>query len=1743
MNPKPFVNDLTSTICSAGTFTAAPADGADGIVPIGTVYTWAAPFVTGGITGGTAGTNAAVVSGTLINPTNSVQSATYTVTPKTGSCTGATFTVTVTVDPKPAITNMVETICSAGSFTTIPANGANGIVPATTTYTWAAPSVTGGLTGGAPGTALADISGTLTNPTNTTQIAIYTVTPTDGGCTGADFTVTVTVNPVPAIANMANTTCSSSAFTSAPANGVDGVVPVGTTYSWGLPVLSGGLTGEATGTNAANISGNLVNSTNIQQTATYTVTPKSGSCTGTPFTVTVAVDPKPTISNMTAIICSTVSFTAAPADGTDGIVPVGTTYTWAAPAVTGGLLGGAAGTNSVNITFSLTNPTNTAQTAIYTVTPKSGSCTGTQFTVTVTVDPKPAISNMTATICSGSSFTSAPADRTNGIVPVGTSYTWGAPVLNPLGAITGSAAELVPQVIISQTLTNITSSIATATYTVTPVSGGCTGATFTVTVTVNPMPTVNDLTATICSGGSFVSIPVDVTDGIVPAGTSYTWPAPVISGSITGGTAGTNALTIGGTLTNTSNAVQTATYTVTPKSGSCTGATFKVIVTVNPKPAVSNMTATICSAGTFTETPVDGANGIVPGTTAYTWAAPTVTGGITGGLAGTSVANITGTLVNPTNATQTATYTVTPATPDCTGATFTVVVSVDPKAAIANFTATTCSDGTFVTTPLNGTDGIVPFGTTYTWPAPIVTGGITGEATGTAAANIGGTLHNPTSTAQTATYTVTPTSGSCSGTPFTIIVTVNPVPAITDMATTICSTGSFVSAPLDGTDGVIPAGTTYTWPAPVVTGGISGGAAGTNNADIIGTLTNPTNSVQTATYTITPKSGSCTGATFTLIVSVDPKPAVTNMTATICSGSGFTSVPVNGVNGVVPAGTTYTWSVPVLSPLASITGGAAEAIPQANISQTLTNVTSSVATATYTVTPVSGGCPGATFTVTVTVNPMPAITPMASIICSGNSFVVAPTDVTDGIISAGTTYSWPAPMVSGGITGGTTGTNATNISGTLTNPTNVLQTATYTVTPKSGSCTGATFTVTITVDPKATITPMTATICTAGTFTSIPTDGIDGVIPVGTTYSWPAPVVSGGLTGGAVRSGAGNISGTLTNPTNAAQTAIYTVTPLSGGCTGATFTVTVTVNPMPSITGMTATVCSDGTFTKVPADGINGIVPAGTTYTWAAPVVTGSMTGGVARTAAANISGTLNNPTNVPQTATYTVFPTSGTCSGGSFTVIVTVDPKPVITDMVSTNCSGGSFTAAPADGTDGIVPAGTIYTWPAPVVTGGITGAAAGTGVPNISGTLNNPTNTVQTAIYTVTPVSGSCTGATFNVTVTVDPKPAITNMTVVICSAGTFTATPVNATNGIVPAVTGYTWGAPTVTGGLTGGSAGADASISGTLTNPTNTPQIAIYTVTPLAGSCTGNDFTVTVTVNPVPAVNNLTSAICSDGTFTTVPANGADGVVPSGTTYTWPAPVISGSITGGAAGTAAANISDTLTNTSNTVQTATYTVTPTSGGCVGADFTVVVTVNPKPAVTNMTALICGGGTFTATPVNATNGSVPAGTTYTWPAPAVTGGLAGGAAGTAAANISGTLVNPTNTVQQAVYTVTPTAGTCTGPTFTVTVTVDPTPAINAMTTTTCSATAFTSTPVNVTNGIVPGGTTYTWVAPVVTGGIRRCRRLRSQHYGHTCQSYQYFADSNLYSGTYCRCLHRSVLYYYSNCEPSTRNYKHGI
>ncbi|MBF7091007.1 T9SS sorting signal type C domain-containing protein [Flavobacterium sp. ALJ2] len=112
-------------------------------------------------------------------------------------------------------------------------------------------------------------------------------------------------------------------------------------------------------------------------------------------------------------------------------------------------------------------------------------------------------------------------------------------------------------------------------------------------------------------------------------------------------------------------------------------------------------------------------------------------------------------------------------------------------------------------------------------------------------------------------------------------------------------------------------------------------------------------------------------------------------------------------------------------------------------------------------------------------------------------------------------------------------------------------------------------------------------------------------------------------------------------------------------------------------------------------------------------------------------------------------------CYSDSTPISITTNPKPVIADMTASSCSGSAFTVIPTDGINGVVPAGTIYTWSAPTVPATVSGfASSGSNQTSITGTLTltNGTVTPQNVTYTVTATKGSCT-STFKVIVTVYP------------------------------------------------------------------------------------------------------------------------------------------------------------------------------------------------------------------------------------------------------------------------------------------------------------------------------------------------------------------------------------------------------
>jgi len=192
---------------------------------------------------------------------------------------------------------------------------------------------------------------------------------------------------------------------------------------------------------------------------------------------------------------------------------------------------------------------------------------------------------------------------------------------------------------------------------------------------------------------------------------------------------------------------------------------------------------------------------------------------------------------------------------------------------------------------------------------------------------------------------------------------------------------------------------TYEWSFP-------GGTPSTSTSLNPGAINYTTTGNYVATFSV---KNSCGTTSVSRNFSVDMvlSPVITPKTAKICSGNSFQITPFSNGTDNVPAGTTYIWSTPVVSPPGAISGAFAQSSPRNTISQTLVNNTASPATVTYTVSPISTLCPGPDFTITVTVEPTIKVT---QTIKNGTCYGSA-----DGaislIVSGGTPFTTGKPYI------------------------------------------------------------------------------------------------------------------------------------------------------------------------------------------------------------------------------------------------------------------------------------------------------------------------------------------------------------------------------------------------------------------------------------------------------------------------------------------------------------------------------------------------------------------------------------------------------------------------------------------------------------------------------------------------------------------------------------------------------------
>jgi len=1310
-----------------------------------TSYTWTVSGT--GITGADYSfANSTTASDAL--PTIQLNSfGTYSITVTLGSnCdTPASDTVSISLGQTPIITNTItsQTICSGASSTefttTADVTG--------TTFSWIATdnSNLSGYT--ASGTTAAIPAQTITNNTNSDQDLVYTITPIADGCAGTPFEYTITVNPVPIIADKDETICTGEAFTITPVDdSPTEIVPSGTTYTWGIPVSSplGAITGGGAAANQTSISQTLTNTTGEPATLTYTVTPDANGCEGDGFDVVITVNPNGQVNAVAdQTLCngdSTLAVTFATTNTGSGT----TTYNWVNDNTAIGLA--SSGTGDIS-SFTATSSAVAPIVANITVTPvyenNGVSCTGTTETFSITVNPSPLVNFSEADQVIVTGETTTAVNLTSPTTDVTFAWTVSVPT-GITGVTTLTGTDNIP----TETLINSTTQPLDVVYTAIAtgdVGFDCEGLPTNYTVTVNPQAQVNPVDDQVICNDENLTIEFST---IVTGGTTtFSWTND--NTAIGLDATGTGNIDI--TAINTTDQPLTANIVVTPSfendGDTNTGDSTTFTITVNPTGQVDVVGNQIVSNG-FDTTAIVFSTTNVNGTTAYAW-----TNSITSiGLAATGTGNISAfTGINTGTSPVISSLTVIPTFENgnvsCIGPATPFEITINPTAQVNTTDDMVVSDGDTVTIPYTtvNTGGT----TTYTWTNTDPTTGLTT----TGSSDIGFTAVNNGTSPITTTVVVTPsfTNGgnSNTGPTDTFTITVNPTTQIDTIdSLVVCNQDNTTAVVFttENTGGV----TTYSWTNDNASIGLASSGTGTIASF---TAINVTTSVQVATIVVTPTfengGNSNTGSSESFTITVNPTAQV-NAIDDIIGCDGASSGEIVFTTSNTDGTTTYVWTNNNTS-----IGLAADGT--GNISSfNLTNSSTQTQTATVTVTPtytnngVSCVGPAETFTITI---PMGQVNPIADQeLCSGyfSPVYTFSTSNTDGI----TSYNWTNNNTAIGL--GDSGSGGIP-SFLATNSSNSTISATITVTPSYDYngvvCSGPAETFTIAVNPSALMDPVVDIVLCNNeessiiTFTTSSTDG-------NTTYNWTNDNTSIGL--GA--SGTGNIpSFTATNPSIVSEGALITVTPTyennGAVCVGTPELFTITVNPDAQVDPLQSlnTVACDGDFTPAyifTTSNIDGT----TTYTWTnnnpAIGLEGSGSGGISSFLATNSS-------NTTITATITVTPSyennGVVCSGLSDTFTITVNPSPqmdLVNDLVLCNNEISSIIIFTSPNTDG----NTTYNWTNDNTSIGLGSSGAGD-IPSFTAT--NPSIVSEGALITVTPTYENngvvCIGSpeTFSVTV----------------------------------------------------------------------------------------------------------------------------------------------------------------------------------------------------------------------------------------------------------------------------------------------------------------------------------------------------------------------------------------------------------
>ncbi|MDI1315791.1 PKD domain-containing protein [Flavobacterium sp.] len=902
------------------------------------------------------------------------------------------------------------------------------------------------------------------------------------------------------------------------------------------------------------------------------ITFSSGGCTSiTSATATITVNPLPAISlqpTPTQSICAGGSISALTVSYSGGL---GTpTYQWYSNTTSSTSGGTPVGTNSSSYTPPVFNTAGTFY--YYVVISLNGSGCGniTSQIAQIDVVPDPSITTqplVTQTQCQSSAATPLVVVSSGGI---GTfNYQWysnTSPSNSGGTAIPGATTDIyIP----------LTDVVGTKYYycVITQSGVGCnvTSAVATVIVVTAPIITIQPQSDTVCFGSVLTPLTIAYINGTGTA--SYQWYDD--NGIIVGA--------INDTYTPT-NTITTSFYCIiTFASGGCTSITSNTAtVTINPIPTVDQqpiLLQSVCVGIDITPLTVSYIGGF--GTVTYQWYSNTNNSTIGGTPVGTNSASYTPQVYTIANSYY---YYV---TLSFSGSGCGTITSSVAQVDVVNdqtvtvqplVTQTVCQNSlpTVLGVTVSGGLGTVYNYQWYSSSTNNTTSGtvITGETNNT--------FIPPTITAGTVYYycLITQAVGSgCNATTNTAEVIVNVAPALANqpISSTVCVNETPTLLSLTYTNGIgIP---TYQWFSNTINSNIGG--------NTIASATNATYSALTVTsgttyyycvITFPTISGGCSVITTDpATVIVNDNPVIAPLTSTICSATTFTVTPANSGGNIVPIGTTYSWSTPIISPVGTITGASAQPTPQIDISQTLVNTSTNPSTVTYTVTPISGVCTGANFTVTITVNP--AINPNIVLndnLCFGVNIASITTNITGGIpFSSGTPYtiSWTGPN---GFT--STATSISNLAPgnydvTIADAGGCPFSNTYTITEPAA--------IAITVDSENDITCFNAT---NGSITISVTGGTGAYV-----YTWTKDT-----------SPYADVTQDIANL--APGVYIVSVTDANNcGPTTATFTITQPPLLVVSLVSQTNVLCFGAATGEIFVNVVGGTVGSGYTFSWTGP--------------------------------------------------------------------------------------------------------------------------------------------------------------------------------------------------------------------------------------------------------------------------------------------------------------------------------------------------------------------------------------------------------------------------------------------------------------------------------------------------------------------------------------------------------------